>query len=99
MSSEVMALIPATSKSLSTAINMALFNLALALSSIFVSRSIGWQMFAPEWSILNRNYTAYDALLLTYGLITLFMLVTLALVPKIAKKAQLIPGSGSCPRI
>jgi MFS family permease len=99
MSSEVMALIPANNKSLSTAINMALFNLALALSALFVSRSIGWKILAPEWSMLGQHYTAYDALLLTYGMITLFMLVTLGLVPKIAKKAQLIPGSGSCPRI
>ena len=99
VTSEVLALIPSSNKSLSTAVNMSLFNLAVALSQMFVARSISWRILSPEWKMLGRNYSAYDSLLLAFATITLLMLVTIGLVPKIAKKAQLIPGSGGYPRV
>jgi len=99
VTSEVLALIPAANKSLSTAVNVSLFNLGMALSGMFVSRSISWDILAPEWNMLDRNYTAYDSLLLAFATITLLMLVTIGLVPRIAKKTQLMPGGGTYPRI
>jgi MFS family permease len=99
VTSEVLALIPAANKSLSTAVNMSLFSLAVALSQIFVSRSISWEILSPEWEMMGYSYTAYDSLLLSFMTITLLMLVTIGLVPAIAKKTQLIPGSGGYPRV
>jgi predicted MFS family arabinose efflux permease len=99
VTSEVLALIPAANKSLSTAVNMSLFNLAVALSQLFVSSSISWGILSPDWKMLGQSYTTYDALLLGFMTITLLMLVTIGLVPAIAKKTQLIPGSGGYPRI
>ncbi len=99
ITSEVMALIPATNKSLFTAVFMMLISLAVALSNIVVSRSISLEILAPEWTMLGQTYTAYDALLLAFAAMTLLLLVTVGLVPKIAKKTQLMPGGGSYPRI
>ncbi len=99
MTSEVLALIPAANKSLSTAVTMTLFSLAVALSGMFVSRAISMDILAPEWTMLSQNYTAYDALLLVFATMILLLLMTIGLVPKIAKQAQLMPGGGSYPRI
>ena len=96
--SEVLALIPSANKSLSTAIHMSLFNLAVAFSCLFVSRSIGSTILSEKWETAGQEFTAYDSLLLAFATLILLMLVTLGLVPKIAKKAQLIPG-GTYPRI
>ena len=94
VSSEVLALIPAANKSLSTAVYMSLANWGIALSGIFVSRSISWNIFAEKWQLLNRDYSAYDALLLGFATMIILMLATIGLVPKIAKKAQLLPRNG-----
>ncbi len=98
VSSEVLALIPSTNKSLSTAVNISLMNWGIALSGIFVSRSISWNIFSEKWQLLNREYSAYDALLLGFATMVILMLATIGLVPKIAKKAQLLPRNGM-PRI
>jgi MFS family permease len=93
ITSEVLGLIPAANKSLSTAVNMSLLNLAIALSQLFIARSISWNILAPEWKMLGQEYSVYDTVLLVFGILILLMLVTIGLVPKIAKKAQLLPGS------
>ncbi|VGO22764.1 MFS transporter [Pontiella sulfatireligans] len=94
VTSELLGLIPASNKSLSTSVNMSLFNLAIALSQLFVARSISWDVLATDWQMLGQSYSAYDTLLLAFATLTLLMLASIGLVPKIAKKAQLMPGSG-----
>ena len=55
ISSEVLALIPSANKSLSTAVNMSLINWGIALSGIFVSQSITWNIFTDEWTLFNQE--------------------------------------------
>ncbi len=98
VTSELLALIPATNKALSTAVNQALFSLAIALSGMFVSRSISWNILSPEWQMLGKSYSIYDSLLLAFATMIILMLATIGLVPKIVKQAQFMPGSGY-PRI
>jgi hypothetical protein len=96
--SEMLALIPSANKSLSTAFTMTLFNGGVALSGMFVSRSISWNILSPEWQMLGRTYTLYDSLILFFACMILLMLVTIGLVPRIGNKTQLMPG-GNYPRI
>ena len=77
---------------------MTLFNGGVALSGMFVSRSISWDILSPQWQMLGRTYTAYDSLILFFACMILLMLVTLGLVPRLAKKTRLMPG-GNYPRI
>jgi MFS family permease len=98
ITSELLALIPAANKSLSTAVSMSLFSLGVALSGLFVARSISLGILAPEWSFQGAQFSAYDSLLLAFATLVLLLLATIGLVPVIVKKVQLMPGSGY-PRI
>jgi len=98
VTSEVMALIPAANKSLSTAVSMSLISLAVALSQVFVSRSLSWNIFSEKWEAAGRAFSAYDSLLLLFAVLILLMLAAIGLVPKIVKTAQRIPG-GIYPRV
>jgi len=94
VSSEVLALIPPANKSLSTAVNMSLMNWGIALSGIFVSRSISWNIVSEKWQLLNREFSGYDSLLLGFATMVLLLLATIGLVPKIVNKAQWLPRNG-----
>jgi MFS family permease len=98
VTSEMMGLIPSANRSLSTSVCMSLFSLGVAASGLFVSRAISWEILATEWQFLGRDFTAYDTMLLVFASMIIILLATIGLVPKIVKKAQLIPGSGY-PRI
>lgn len=98
ITSEILELIPARNKSLSTAVCMMFFSIGVAASQLFVSRSISWQLFAPEWTLLGKTFSAYDSLLLGFSMMLIVLLATLGLVPRVVKKVQLMPGSGY-PRI
>ncbi len=95
ITSEALALIPAANKALSTAFTMTLFNGAIALSGLFVSRSISWNILSPEWQMLGSTYTVYDSLVLFFATMTLLMLATIGLVPPVLKKRS--PPGGSDP--
>ncbi|QBG48135.1 MFS transporter [Verrucomicrobia bacterium S94] len=92
--SEVMALIPATNKSLSTSVNMTLFNLGMALSGLVVSRLIEWHALAEKWKLAGLSFTDYDAILIGFAGLIIFMLASIGLIPKVVKNVQLMPGSG-----
>ena len=94
VTSEMLELIPSRNKSLSTAVCLTLFSLGVAASQLFVSRSISWNLLASEWTLLGQTFSVYDSLLLLFALMILILLATIGLVPKVVKKAQLMPGSG-----
>lgn len=75
MTSESLALIPSTNKSLSTALTMTLFSGGSALSGLLVSRLIGKKFISSGWKMLGHTYTAYDSLILFFTTMTLLMLV------------------------
>jgi MFS family permease len=83
--SEMLALVPVSNKSLSTSVNTSLFNLAVALSGMFVSRSISWEWVAPEWVLVGQSYSSYDSLLLAFAGMTVLLLAAVGLVPRIVK--------------
>ena len=84
--SQTMELIPAANKSLSTALIISLVCAAVAAAGIFVSRAIGWDVFAEEWWMLGKSYTPYDALLLIFASLVALMFVAIVLAaPRIKK--------------
>jgi MFS family permease len=98
MTSEMLELIPSRNKSLSTAVCMTLFSLGVGTSQLLVSQAIRWNMLAAEWTMLGETFSAYDTLLLGFGVMLVILLATIGLVPKVVKNVQLMPGSGY-PRI
>jgi len=86
--SEMLALIPSTNKSLSTSFTVTLFSGGIALSGMFVARVISWDILSPEWQMLGRTYTAYDALILFFASMTLLMLVAFGLVPPVRENSR-----------
>ncbi len=96
--SEVLALIPAVNKSLSTAVYMTLLNLGMALPGLVVSRVIEWNVLAETWTLGSAVFSRYDTLLLAFACLILLMLAAIGLVPRVVQKAQLMSGSGT-PRI
>lgn len=96
--SEVLALIPATNKSLSTAVYMTLCNLGLALPGLSVSRVIEWKVLAETWQVGRFTFTEYDSILIAFAALIILMLAAIGLVPKVVKKTQLMSGGGT-PRV
>jgi MFS family permease len=84
--SQTLELIPAANKSLSTAVTISLVCAAMAFAGMFVSSAISWETLSPSWQLLGQSYTAYDSLLLAFASLTLLMLVTIGLIPKVVKK-------------
>lgn len=89
--SETLALIPETNKSLSTAVYITLANLGVALPGLLVSRLIDWKVLAPTWSAGGVTFTDYDSILIAFAALILLMLAAIGLVPKVVKKTQLMP--------
>jgi predicted MFS family arabinose efflux permease len=98
ITSEILELMPARNKSLSTAVCMTLFSLSFGASQLFVSQSLSWSVLAPEWQFMGQTFSAYDSLLLGFASMIVILLATIGLVPRVVKKVQLLPGSGY-PRI
>ncbi|MDF7808999.1 hypothetical protein P4E94_16245 [Pontiellaceae bacterium B12219] len=98
MTSEMLELIPARNKSLSTAVCMTLFSLGVGLSQLLVSQTIRWNMLSAEWTVLGKTFSSYDTLLLSFGVLIVLLLAAIGLVPKVVKNVRLMPGSGY-PRI
>ncbi len=86
--SQTLALIPATNKSLSTAFTMSLLCAAIAFAGMFVYRSISWGIFASEWRMLGCTFTVYDSLLLTFATLAVLMLIAIGLVRRAVAPAH-----------
>ena len=93
ISSEALALIPERNKSLSTAVHMVLINWGMALSGMFIAWSLRRAVFTKEWGMMGQAFSNYDAILILFAVLVFLMLATIGLVPKVVKKAQILPGS------
>jgi MFS family permease len=93
ITSEALALIPERNKSLSTAVHMVLINWGVALAGLFISWALRWAIFEGRWSMLGQTFTDYDSILLLFALLVFLMLAAIGLVPKVVRKAQILPGS------
>jgi MFS family permease len=87
--SEMFALIPETSKSVSTSLCSTMICAGAALSGLLSAWGIRLGMFAEAWQLLGTPCSAYDAVLLCYGVMIVLMVVTLGLIPSVIGSKEL----------
>ncbi len=91
MSTELFAVMPPHNRSLATAIWWSLSNGGSAMSGMLAAGAISIGFLKPEWELLGRTVSQYDAVLLVFGGLTGLMAVTLGLVPSVIGKHQWMP--------
>lgn len=86
-STEMLALVPAENKSLSTSVALTLMLGAQSLSGFIAAWSLGINLINRKWSMLGHTMSDYDGILLIYSGMILLLTVTLSLVPSVVRKA------------
>ena len=93
ISTEMLALIPAKNKSLSTSLCMTLLTGGTALSGVLAAGLLKLGVLRETWQLWGMKLSDYDGVLLIYGLAVLLLVVALGLVPSVIGKAQWVPRS------
>jgi MFS family permease len=88
-STEMLALIPAVRKSLSTSICTTMTLTGAALSGLLGAWGIRLGLFADSWTLAGGTRSAYDAVLLVYAVLIVLMTVTLGLIPSVVGRSDL----------
>jgi len=91
-STEMLALIPAVRKSLSTSICTTMTVAGAALSGLLAAWGIRLGIFAESWKLAGGSLSAYDAVLLVYAVLVVLMVVTLGLIPSVVGRPDLRDG-------
>lgn len=91
ISTEMLALIPPQRKSLATSLCTTLAALGNALSSWLAAAAISAGMLASTWTLRGAAVSAYDTILVVYGVMVMLLVVTLGLVPSVVGKAEEVP--------
>ena len=91
-STEMLALIPAVRKSLSTSICSTMLTAGAALSGLLGAWGIRLGIFAESWNLAGGSRSAYDAVLLVYAVMIVLMTVTLGLIPSVVGRPDLRGG-------
>ncbi len=90
---EMLALIPAVRKSLSTSICTTMTVAGAALSGLLGAWGIRLGIFAESWTLARESLSAYDAVLMVYAVLIVLMTVTLGLIPSVVGRPDLRGGS------
>lgn len=91
-STEMLALIPAVRKSLSTSICTTMTMAGAALSGLLGAWGIRLGIFAESWNLAGGSRSAYDAVLMVYAVLIVLMTVTLGLIPSVVGRPDLHGG-------
>jgi len=86
---EMLALIPAMRKSLSTSICTTMTMAGAALSGLLGAWGIRLGIFAEFWTLAGGSRSAYDAVLMVYAVLIVLMTVTLGLIPSVVGRPDL----------
>lgn len=89
---EMLALIPAVRKSLSTSICTTMSMAGAALSGLLGAWGIRLGIFAESWTLAGGSRSAYDAVLMVYAVLIVLMTVTLGLIPSVVGRPELRGG-------
>lgn len=93
-STEMLALIPAERKSLTTSICSTMIQGGSALSGLLGAWGISMGIFSSSWTLSGAaTRSAYDVILLVYGVMIVLMTVTLGLIPSVVGRPELRGGS------
>ncbi len=88
LTTELFSVMPAKRRSLSTAIQLTFTGVGGALSTMIPAWCLKLGFFKESWVIAGGNVSAYDAVLLAFGFLTLMMTVSLSLVPSVIGKNE-----------
>lgn len=91
ISTEMLALIPADNKSVSTSICQTLGRGGAALSGVLCAGALKFNLLNPHWNLGGRAMSQYDSILLGFAIMVLLFVVTLGLVPSVLRKAEWFP--------
>lgn len=86
-STEMLALIPEHNKSLSTSVAMSVMLGAQALSGLMSAWALSVNLINPNWKLFGNTMSAFDGILLIYGVMTFLFIVTLSMVPSVLRKS------------
>lgn len=88
---ELLALTPATSRSLATSLGAALHLGGGSLAGLAAAWLLGLGMFSESWTLSGATVTAYDALLLLAMIGVVLLVVCLGQVPGMLRRHQHLP--------
>lgn len=88
ISTEMLALVPADSKALSTSFCMTLHRGGGALSGAVTAAALKLGMLNESWQFMGQTLTRYDTILVAFGVMVILLVVTLGLVPSVLRKAE-----------
>ena len=91
-STEMLALIPAARKSLSTSIVTTMIQAGVALSGLLGAWGMKLGLFSDSWMLAGSPRSSYDAVLLVYAVMIVLMTVTLGLIPSVVGRPELRGG-------
>lgn len=91
ISTEMLELSPRENRSLATAVCMTLFWAGTAFSGLLSAGAIRLGIFKDEWEFFGNTLTAFDSLLLIFGVLVVLLVVSLGLVPSVMRKAEWVP--------
>jgi MFS family permease len=91
ISTEMLALIPPDNKSISTSICTVLMRMGGALSGALSAWALNAGFLNERWTLLGRELSQYDTILLGFAIMVIMLVVTLGLVPSVLRKAEWVP--------
>ena len=94
VSTEMLGIIPARNKALSTAFVSTLVAAGASMSGILSARILALGVLTPEWRFGGSQAGVYDTMLLGCGIMILLLVVTLGLIPSVMRPAQWVPHGG-----
>jgi MFS family permease len=94
ITSELLALIPAENKSLTTSICNTLYRGGHALAAMFAAWVLDSGVLSDTWTLAGLPMSGYDSILLLWSVAVVVLVVTLGLVPSVIHRAQWVPGQG-----
>ena len=93
ISTELLALVPKENQALGTSLPLLLFHVGGATAGVLASAALGLGIFAERWTLAGTHMGPYDAVLLLWAVMVLLLVITLALVPSVLRKAEWLPNT------
>ena len=94
ISTELLALIPAANKSLSTSLAGMMWRMSAAVCGLIAAWVLDQGILAERWTFGHATFSNYDSILLLFTVMVLLFVVTLGLVPSVIRKAEWVPVGG-----
>lgn len=92
-STEMLALIPPIGKSLSTSLGLVLARGGAGLMGVLAAWVLDSGLLSERWEMAGLTLSAYDSILMGFGILVVLLTVTLGLVPSVRGKSRWMPNA------